>query len=90
MELLDIASELEISSYMNERIADLIKIVITEVFDDCNRIVEGDYFGKLMPYEHSFESVLLSAADIASEQKKKLDNMAEQLYRLSKSDKQPA
>ena len=89
MELLDIASELEISSYMNERIADLIKIVITEVFDDCKGS-EGDYSGKLMPYEHSFESVLLSAADIASEQKKKLDKISEQLYRLSKSDKQPA
>lgn len=89
MELFDIASELEISSYMNERIADLIKIVITEVFDDCKGS-EGDYFGKLLPYEHSFESVLLSAADIASEQKKTLDKMSEQLYRLSKSDKQPA
>ena len=89
MELLDIATELEISSYMNDRIADLIKIVITEVFDDCKGI-EGDYFGKLMPYEHSFESVLLSAADIASEQQKKLDKISEQLYRLSKSDKQPA
>ena len=89
MELLDIASELEISSYMNDRIADLIKIVITEVFDDCKGS-EGDYFGKPFPYEHSFESVLLSAADIASEQKKKLDKMSEQLYRLSKSDKQPA
>ena len=89
MELFDIASELEISSYMNDRIADLIKIVITEVFDDCKGS-EGDYFGKLMPYEHSFESVLLSAADIASEQKKKLDKISEQLYRLSKSDKQPA
>ena len=89
MELFDIASELEISSYMNDRIADLIKIVITEVFDDCKGS-EGDYFGKLFPYEHSFESVLLSAADIASEQKKKLDKMSEQLYRLSKSDKQPA
>ena len=89
MELFDIASELEISSYMNERIADLIKIVITEVFDDCKGS-EGDYFGKLLPYEHSFESVLLSAADIASEQKKTLDKMSEQLYRISKSDKQPA
>ena len=89
MELFDIASELEISSYMNDRIADLIKIVITEVFDDCKGS-EGDYFGKLMPYEHSFESVLLSAADIASEQQKKLYNMAEQLYKLSKLDKQPA
>lgn len=89
MELFDIATELEISSYMNERIADLIKIVITEVFDDCKGI-EGDYFGKLMPYEHSFESVLLSAADIASEQQKKLDKISERLYKLSKSDKQPA
>lgn len=89
MELLDIASELEISSYMNERIADLIKIVLTEVFDDCKGS-EGDYYGKLFPYEHSFESVLLSAADMASEQQKKLDKMSEQLYKLSKADKQPA
>lgn len=89
MELFDIASELEISSYMNERIADLIKIVITEVFDDCKGS-EGDYFGKLMPYEHSFESVLLSAADIATEQQKTLYKISEQLYKLSKEDKQPA
>ena len=89
MELFDIASELEISSYMTDRIADLIKIVITEVFDDCKGS-EGDYFGKLFPYEHSFESVLLSAADIATQQQKTLYKISEQLYKLSKEDKQPA
>lgn len=88
MELFDIASELEISSYMTDRIADLIKIVITEVFDDCKGS-EGDYFGKLFPYEHSFESVLLSAADIATQQQKTLYKISEQLYKLSKADKQP-
>lgn len=89
MELFDIANQLESSSFEINRIIDLITIVITEVFDDCKGS-DGDYIGKLMPYEHSFESVLISAADIATEQQKTLYKMSNQLYKLSKEDKQPA
>ena len=82
------ADQIENSMLAIDRIHQLIVIVITEVFDEC-RGSEGDFYGKLGKYEQSFESVLTAADDLALEQINKLKNIAEQLYKLSKEDKQP-
>lgn len=50
----------------------------------------NDYFGKLLPYEHSFENVLIAAISLCREQRKELAEVSERLYQLSKSDKQTA
>ena len=88
MNLSRIASSIDNSTIELSRTADLINIVLTEVFDECQGSA-GDFCGKLAPYEHSFENVLISAIYILNEQQKTLENIAEQLYKLSKDDKQP-
>lgn len=85
MELFDIADTIEESAGALEQISQLIIIVMTEVFDECKG-EEGNYLGKLMPYEHSFESVLTCAACLAQNQQKSLKEAATALYQLSKSD----
>lgn len=89
MKLFDIASEIESAATQCEQIADLVTIVLTEVFDKC-KATEGDCFGKLLPYEHSFENVLIAAISLCREQRKELAEVSERLYQLSKSDKQTA
>ena len=54
MKLFDIASEIESAVFQCEQMDDLMTIVLTEVFDEC-KATDDDYFGKLLPYEHSFE-----------------------------------
>ena len=78
MDIHEIRDSLEEISIEIERAMDLISIVLTEVFDEC-RGSEGDYFGKLFPYEHSFESVLISALDLVKAQSSKLSDIQEQI-----------
>ena len=89
MKMIDMASKIESAVIQCEQIADLVTIVLTEVFDEC-KATEGDYFGKLLPYEHSFENVLIAAISLCREQRKELAEVSERLYQLSKSDKQTA
>ncbi len=78
MDIHEIRDSLEEISIEIERAMDLISIVLTEVFDEC-RGSEGDYFGKLFPYEHSFESVLISALDLVKNQNSKLSDIQNQI-----------
>ena len=89
MKLFDIASEIKSAAFQSEQIADLVTIVLTEVFDKC-KATDDNYFGKLLPYEHSFENVLIAAISLCREQRKELAEVSERLYQLSKSDKQTA
>lgn len=89
MKLFDIASEIESAVFQCEQMDDLMTIVLTEVFDEC-KATDDDYFGKLLPYEHSFENVLIAAISLCREQRKELAEVSERLYQLSKSDKQTA
>lgn len=89
MKMIDMASKIESAVIQCEQIADLVTIVLTEVFDEC-KATDDDYFGKLLPYEHSFENVLIAAISLCREQRKELAEVSERLYQLSKSDKQTA
>lgn len=89
MKMIDMASKIESAVFQSEQIADLVTIVLTEVFDEC-KATDDDYFGKLLPYEHSFENVLIAAISLCREQRKELAEVSERLYQLSKSDKQTA
>lgn len=86
MEMFDMASRVEYAAEQSEQIRDLITIVLTEVFDEC--YAEDDFgLGKLLPYEHSFNTVLIAAIDFCNEQKKSLNEVKEQLYKLSRESK---
>ena len=78
MDIHEIRDSLEEISIEIERAMDLISIVLTEVFDECQGS-DGDYFGKLFPYEHSFESVLVSALDLVKNQNSKLSDIQNQI-----------
>lgn len=78
MDIHEIRDRLDEISIEIERSIDLINIVITEVFDECHGS-DGDYYGKLFPYEHSFESVLISALDLIRTQNGKLSDIQEQI-----------
>ena len=86
MKIIDMASEIESAAIQCEQIADLVTIVLTEVFDECEA-TDDDCFGKLLPYEHSFENVLIAAISLCREQRKELAEVSERLYQLSRSDK---
>lgn len=81
MDIHEIRDDLEEISIEIERAMELISIVITEVFDECQGS-DGDYFGKLFPYEHSFESVLVSALDLVKNQNSKLSDIQEQISKF--------
>ena len=86
MEMFDMASRVEFAAEQSEQICDLITIVLTEVFDACYS--EDDCgLGKLLPYEYSFNTVLIAAIDFCNEQKKSLNEVKEQLYKLSRESK---
>lgn len=78
MDIHEIRDRLKEISIEVERAMDLISIVITEVFDECHGS-DGDYYGKLFPYEHSFESVLISSLDLLNNQNSKLSDIQNQL-----------
>lgn len=88
MEIFDIASKVDDATFQSEQINDLIRIVLTEVFDKCYTPADDSSFGKLFPYEYSFNTVLVAAMRFCKEQQKALQEVSEQLYKLSHEAKQ--
>lgn len=78
MNMYEIRDVLETAQIEMDRVMDLISIVLTEVFDECQGS-KGDYFGKLFPYEHSFESVLICALDLLKSQSGKFSDIQNQI-----------
>ncbi len=85
-EIWNLASEIENSSFEMDRVHNLISIVLTEVFDKCCGNEKEGYYGKLLPYEQGFESVLSAALGTVNTQNKILKDVSSKLYELNRKE----